>query len=94
MFDFDNIHNAQSHRIWTVNCDELNENGAIKQKQKLSQKTMVWLEACSKVVPLLIILEEGTVFGNDWTLQQEGARPHTHNLTQQWCHDNLPDSIY
>ncbi|CAF5119622.1 unnamed protein product, partial [Rotaria sp. Silwood1] len=30
------------------------------------------------------------VFGNDWTFQQDGARPYTHHLTQQWCHDNFP----
>lgn len=30
------------------------------------------------------------VFGNDWTFQQDGATPHTHRLTQQWCHDNFP----
>jgi len=23
------------------------------------------------------------VFGKDWTFQQDGARPHTHQLTQQ-----------
>jgi hypothetical protein len=23
------------------------------------------------------------VFGNDWTFQQDGARPHIHHLTQQ-----------
>ena len=33
------------------------------------------------------------VFGNDWTFQQDGARPHTHRLTQQWCHDNFPAFI-
>ncbi|CAF3930185.1 unnamed protein product [Rotaria sp. Silwood2] len=33
------------------------------------------------------------VFGNDWAFQQNGARPHTHRLTQQWCHDNFPAFI-
>ena len=30
------------------------------------------------------------VFGNNWTFQQDGARPHTHHLSQQWCQDNDP----
>ncbi|CAF1514216.1 unnamed protein product [Rotaria sordida] len=33
------------------------------------------------------------VFGNDWTFQQDGAKPHIHHLTQQWCHDNFPGFI-
>ena len=30
------------------------------------------------------------VFGSNWTFQQDGARPHTHHLTQQWCRDHFP----
>lgn len=33
------------------------------------------------------------VFGNNWTYQQDSARAHTHNLSQQWCKDNFPDFI-
>ncbi len=33
------------------------------------------------------------IFGDDWTFQQDGATPHTHYFTQQWCHDNLPAFI-
>ena len=33
------------------------------------------------------------VFGNNWTFQQDGAKPHVHRLTQQWCHDNFPGFI-
>ncbi|CAF1535797.1 unnamed protein product, partial [Adineta ricciae] len=43
---------------------------------------------------LPIALKYGNyVFGNDWTYQQDGAKPHTHHLTQQWCHDNFPAFI-
>ena len=31
------------------------------------------------------------VFGNNCTFQQDGAKPHTHHLSQQWCQDNLSD---
>lgn len=33
------------------------------------------------------------VFGDDWTFQQDGAKPHIHHLTQQWCRDNFPSFI-
>jgi hypothetical protein len=32
-------------------------------------------------------------FGKDWTFQQDGAKPHAHQLTQQWCHDKFPAFI-
>ena len=36
----------------------------------------------NKVLP--VALKYGNkVFGNDWTLQQDGATPHIHQLTQQ-----------
>ena len=33
------------------------------------------------------------VFGNDWTFQQDNARPHIHHLTQKWCRDHFPSFI-
>ena len=34
-----------------------------------------------------------SVFGTNWTFQQDGAKPHTHALTQQWCRGNFPSFI-
>lgn len=34
-----------------------------------------------------------SVFGDDWTFQQDGARPHTHHLSQEWCRANFPSII-
>ncbi|CAM4751342.1 unnamed protein product [Rotaria magnacalcarata] len=43
---------------------------------------------------LSVALKYGNyVFGNDWAFQQDGAKPHIHQLTQQWCHDNFPGFI-
>ena len=43
---------------------------------------------------LPVALEYGNkVFGNDWTFQQDGAKPHTHRLTQEWCRNNFPSFI-
>jgi inhibitor of nuclear factor kappa-B kinase subunit alpha len=40
---------------------------------------------------LPVALEYGNkTFGNDWTFQQDGAKPHIHHLTQQWCRDHFP----
>lgn len=40
---------------------------------------------------LPVVKEYGNkMFGNDWTFQQDGAKPHTHHLSQEWCQDNLP----
>lgn len=43
---------------------------------------------------LRVALKYGNkLFGEDWTFQQDGARPHTHHLTQQWCRDHFPSFI-
>ena len=45
-----------------------------------------------KVLP--VALKYGNqAFGNDWVFQQDGARPHSHQLTQQWCRDKFPSFI-
>ncbi|CAF5049630.1 unnamed protein product [Rotaria magnacalcarata] len=33
------------------------------------------------------------VFGSDWVFQQDGAKPHSHHLTQQRCRGNFPSFI-
>jgi transposase len=43
---------------------------------------------------LSVALKYGnSVFGNDWTFQQDNAGPHTHEKTQAWCAENLPAFI-
>jgi len=32
-------------------------------------------------------------FGNDWTFQQDGANPHTHAKSQEWCARHFPSFI-
>ena len=45
-----------------------------------------------KVLP--VALKYGNqVFGSDWVFQQDGAKPHSHRLTQKWCRDNFPSFI-
>ena len=33
------------------------------------------------------------MFGNDWTFQQDGAKPHIHGNSQGWCANNFPAFI-
>ena len=33
------------------------------------------------------------VFGDQWTFQQDGARPHTHSKSQEWCAQHFPSFI-
>ena len=33
------------------------------------------------------------LFKGSWRFQQDGATAHTHNLSQKWCMDNLPNFI-
>ncbi len=43
---------------------------------------------------LPIALKSGNkMLENDWTYQQDGARPHTHHLSQKWRADHFSDFI-
>ena len=43
---------------------------------------------------LPIALKYGNkMLGSDWTYQQDGARPHTHYLTQKWYEEHFPSFI-
>jgi hypothetical protein len=33
------------------------------------------------------------MLGNNWTYQQDGAKAHTHYLTQKWCAEHFPEFI-
>ena len=43
---------------------------------------------------LPVVLKYGDdILESYWTFQQDGAMPHVHHLTQQWCKDNIPSFI-
>ena len=33
------------------------------------------------------------VFGDHWTFQQDGAKPHIHKKSQEWCRNHFPGFI-
>ena len=112
-FDIDGVCNSQNDRVWAVDRADADKKGGIKRRRKFPQKVMVWLDACSKGITPLVILDEDTVdhtvyirkvlpvalkyvngtFGCDWVFQKDGATPHSHHSTQQWCRDNFPSFI-
>ena len=58
----------------------------------LDQGTVDHVEHIEKVLP--IALKYGNdKFGEHWTFQQDGAKPHLHHLTQKWCLDHFPSFI-
>ena len=61
MLDIDGVYNSQNGRIWAIDRETSNKNDGIKKKQKFPQKVMVWLDACSKGLTPLVILDKGTV---------------------------------
>ena len=60
-----------------VNLDKTSVNHEVYIKEVLS----VALKFCNKML------------GDKWIYQQEGATPHTHQLTQAWCARHLPSFI-
>ncbi|CAF2134317.1 unnamed protein product [Rotaria magnacalcarata] len=61
IFDLNGMYNTQNDRVWTINREEADKNGGVKQRQKFPERVMVWLGVCSRGVTLLVILDEGTV---------------------------------
>ncbi|CAF5171461.1 unnamed protein product [Rotaria magnacalcarata] len=55
------MYNTQNDRVWTINREEADKNGGVKQRRKFPERVMVWLGVCSRGVTLLVILDEGTV---------------------------------
>ncbi|CAF3681109.1 unnamed protein product [Rotaria socialis] len=57
------------------------ENGTMDAEVYINEVLPIALECGDKML------------GDDCTYQQDGARPHTHNLTQEWCATHFPDFI-
>ena len=56
------------------------------------EDTVDYARYIKEVLP--VALKYGNkVFSNEWTFQQDGATPHIHQLTQQWCQDHFPSFI-
>lgn len=73
--------------VWLGACAEglttpvILENGTMDAEVYINDVLPIALECGDKML------------GSDWTYQQDGARPHTHRLTQEWCVENFPDFI-
>ena len=56
-------------------------------------KTSVNHEVYIKEVLPVALKFGNKMLGDDWIYQQDGATPHTHQLTQAWCPQHLPSFI-
>jgi inhibitor of nuclear factor kappa-B kinase subunit alpha len=77
----------QKVMVWLGVCSKgvsplvIFENGTVDHSRYIQEVLPVALEYGNKV------------FRNQLTFQQDGAKPHVHHLTQQWCRDNFPSFI-
>ena len=104
--DIDGAYNSQDDRVWVVNRADADEKGGVKQRRKVmvwlsacsngltllvifNEGTVDHAVYIEKVLP--IALKYGNeVLDSDRIFQQDGAKPHSHYLTQQWCRDLSP----
>ncbi|CAF3687714.1 unnamed protein product, partial [Rotaria socialis] len=96
LFDIDGIYNSQNDRVWAASRAAADKKGAsskgITPLVILDKGTTDHARYIKEVLP--VALKYGNkIFGSDWTFQQDGAKPHTHHLSQQWCRDNFPSFI-
>ena len=77
----------QKVMVWLCVCGEgltspvILEDGTMNAERYIEEILPVALKCGNKM------------FGNNWTYQQDGARPHIHSLSQRWCDDNFPTFI-
>ena len=109
LFYIDGIYNSQNNRIcaeadikvgirqmrkfpqkimvWLGACSEelsplmISENGTVDHNRYINE-----------VLPVALKYRN-SIFGNDWTLEQDGAKLHFHEKTQKWCVNNFPSCI-
>ena len=109
LFDIDGIHSSQNYRIcveadikggirqirkfpqkimvWLGACSK-----GLSPLVVFENRTVAHNRYINEVLP--VALKYGnSIFGNDWTFQQEGVKPHFHEKTQAWCANNFPSFI-
>ncbi|CAM2721683.1 unnamed protein product [Rotaria socialis] len=77
----------QKVMVWLGVCSKgvsplvIFENGTVNHERYIKE-----------VLPIALKFGNDT-FGNDWTFQQDGAKPHTHAKSQEWCAEHFPSFI-
>ena len=78
---------SQKVMVWLEVCSKgvsplvIFENGTVDHERYMKE-----------VLPVALKFGNDT-FGNEWTFQQDGARPHTHVNSQEWCTKHFPSFI-
>jgi transposase len=77
----------QKVMVWLEVCSKgvsplvIFENGTVDHDRYIKEVLPVALKYGNKM------------FGNDWTFQQDGAKPHIHGKSQEWCTKHFPSFI-
>ena len=78
---------SQKIMVWLAVCSQ-----GVSPLIIFEDGTLDHVHYTNEVLP--VALQYGNkVFGNHWTFQQDGGRPHIHTKTQQWCAENFPAFI-
>ena len=77
----------QKVMVWLAVCSKGVSPIVIFDKGTVNHDRYIW-----EVLPVALKYGNKTL-GTRWTFQQDGAMPHVHHLTQQWCRDNFPSFI-
>ena len=78
---------SQNVMLWLGACSKglshlvIFENGTVEHNRYIN-----------KVLPAALKYGN-SIFGNGWTFQQDGAKPHFHEKTQEWCTNNVSSFI-
>ena len=77
----------QKVMVWLGVCSE-----GVTPLVVLDQGTVDHVKYIEKVLPVALKYGNDT-FRDHWIFQQDGAKPHVHHLTQNWCLDHFPSFI-
>ena len=77
----------QKVMVWLGACSKGVTPFVILDKGTVNHETYI------KEVLSVALKYGNTIFGDDWTFQQDGATPHTHAVIQQWCDNSFPSFL-
>ncbi|CAF2156095.1 unnamed protein product [Rotaria magnacalcarata] len=73
--------------VWLGACAEGLTTPIILKNGTMDAKVYI-----NKILPIALKCGD-KMLGSNWTYQQDGAKPHTHHLTREWCGKHFPDFI-
>ncbi|CAM4785876.1 unnamed protein product [Rotaria magnacalcarata] len=87
--DLDGIYNRQNERIYAATRDEADEKG-ITRSVIIENGTIGSDRYIADILPVAL-KDDTQMLANEFTFQQDGAKPHTAKDTQLWCKKHFFD---